>query len=213
MTILEFPASLKVTGHSLTADQNAGQSILPFSGTVQRLAPTFERFRGVWSFRPPKREDSPEVEAFFLRINGGAALFRTQAFQPARNSLNLSGTVSGAHAARVGEVALTGLPANRSIVAGEWVQIGWQAARVLETTHTNASGAASVKIFPFLHDDLAGGETVRVGRWVKILWRLTGEPVAWSYGQSRHNALDVSLEAVQEIVTASHELASEEVPP
>lgn len=212
MTVLDFPSVLRVTGHSLTADHNAGQEVLPFSGTVQRLAPTVERFRGSWTFRTPNREESPEVEAFFLRINRGGALFRTEAFQPSRNSLNLSGTVSGAHSARAGSVAVTGLPASRVIVAGEWVQIGWQAARVLETTTTSAAGAATLSIFPFLHDDLAGGELVRVGRWVKILWRLVGEPVSWAYRQSRHNSLELTLEAVQEIVTASHALAGEEVP-
>lgn len=212
MDILDFPSVLEITGHSITADHNAGQEVLPFSGTVQRLAPTLERFRATWTFKPPARQNSLEAEAFFLRVNSGAALFRTEAFQPCRKNPTFGGTVNGAHSARSNTLAVSGLPVNRKLEAGEWVQIGWQAARLLTPAYSDISGNATLTLFPFLHADLEGGEEVRVGRWVKILWRVVGEPVSWSYRPNRQRSLEVQLAAIQEIVTASHVLAGEEVP-
>ena len=211
-TVIDMPPELEITGHSLTFSDNAGQSVLPFSGTVQRLAATYERLTGSWTFKPPNREKSLAVESFFLQVGSGRALFRTPAYQPPRNNQTLGGDLDGAHTARQRTISVTGFPANREIEAGEWVQIGWQAARVMNSAFTDAAGAASFDIFPFLHADHADGAEVRVGRWVKILWRMVGEPPGVSYLASRQNSLDVSLSAIQEIVTGSHDLAGEEVP-
>lgn len=212
MDVINLPTELDLTGHSITLADNAGQEVMPFSGTVQRLAATYERLTATWSFKAPRRADSLAVESFFLRIGSGRALFRTQAYQPARSNPTLGGTMSGAQTARSRTIAVTGFAPSRTIAAGEWVQIGWQAARVMQTAHTDANGSASLEIFPFLHDAAADGATVRVGRWVKVLWRMVGEPPAFGYLPSRHNSLEVSLSAIQEIVTGSHDLAGEEVP-
>lgn len=212
MTVIDFPPELKLTGFSLTADDNAGQETLPFSGTVQRLASTYERFRATWDFRPPAREESLAIEAFFLRIGSGRSLFRTLADYPCRSNQNMAGAVSGDHAARSRTLAVAGLIPNRQIKAGEWVQVGWQASRIMESAFTDSSGAVTLSLFPFLHAASPSGTKVRIGRWVKVLWRMTGEPVNWAYQASRQASLTVSLAAQQEIVTSIHDLSGEEVP-
>lgn len=212
MTVLDLPTQLEITRHAITLADNAGQAVLPFSGTVQRLAATFERLTGTWSFQPPRRVDSLAVESFFLRVGSGRALFRTRAYQPARNNPTMGGTVAGDQSARQRTLSVTGFPPSREIAAGEWVQVGWQAARVMAPVFTDAAGAADLDLFPMLHADVSNGARVQVGREVKILWRLVGDPPALAYLPSRHNSLEVSLSAIQEIVTGSHALVGEEVP-
>ena len=210
--VLPIPDELAPTSFSLSLVDNAGQEEMPFSGTVQRLAATFEKLGGSWTFKSPRLEQVRAVESFLLMTGSGRNLFSTSAKGLPGAGFAAAGQLDGAHTARSREITLKGLPVSREIPRGEWIQIGWQAARVMEGGFSSPTGTATVEIFPFLHEGQADGDAVKLGDVVNITWRMSGEVPALAYQASRHASLEVQLAASQEVISSRHELWGEEVP-
>lgn len=147
----------------------------PFSGEQQRYSWPFQMWTCEIELAPMSRAQGEAVEAFFTALRGrlGSFLLGPRHATGPRGTANTSGvTVNGA--SQTGRaLAVAGLGASKTLLAGDWFQLGSGSStrlhRVVEDATANGSGQATLSIEPALRASPVDGSTVvlasPVGIW------------------------------------------------
>lgn len=173
---------LRITARSVVA---VAQS--PFTGQQQ-----VQEHQGQWweaecALPPMRRATAEQWLSFFLKLNGrkGTFLMGDTAGAAARGTIAGSPVVDGAHAARSATLALRGITAGTTLLAGDYVQVGsGGSARLhknLSDVTADGVGKMTLDIWPSLRAALSDGATV-VTAGCQTTWRLAANEMPFDIG-------------------------------
>lgn len=186
---LTFP-SIGIKSINIRARTVVGASASPFTGQQQVY-----KHQGQWwemevTMPPMKRDEAEQVAAFLLKMNGKYGTFLLG--DPANTSPRGVGTgtplVSGG--SQTGDQLLTdGWTTSTTgiLKAGDWIQLGTGSAtrlyKVLDDVNSDASGIATLNIFPSLRQSPADNAEVVVSS-PKGQWRLATNETNFSIDEA-----------------------------
>lgn len=182
-TYIAAPAALAFAALSLSARDTVAESRSAYSGAESRLD-----WGGEWweltVTVPPQRwnEGAAELEAWADRLRDADAVarIRLDAPMPWRGTTTAATVaVSGAHAAGGRSLAVTGLGAGATLLAGSLIaDPDRRLHRIRQDVTANGSGAGTLNLFPRLRAAYAGGEAWRLagGEGVVGNFRLQARP-------------------------------------
>lgn len=160
----------------------------PFSLSQQVYKHQGMRWEADITLPPMKRETAETWASFLLRLRGqyGTFLLGDPAAATPRGSASTTpGTPLVNGASQTGEnLNIDGCPADTTgyLKAGDYIQLGSsntaQLYKVLEDVDTNASGEATLNIFPNLRSSPSDDASVTVSN-AKGLFRLASNDVSW----------------------------------
>jgi hypothetical protein len=187
---LAFPthtdaAALRITRRSVVA-----VAVSPFTGKQQTQAHQGQWFEAEISLPPMYRADAAPWIAFLMKLNGmeGTFLAGDPSYRASRGTIAGTVLVNGAHSARAKTLALKGMTAGTTLLAGDYIQLGSSSASrlhaVLSDVTADGSGNATLDIWPALRTSYSDSAAVTYNSPVG-LWRLaTNEmPNDFSPGQ------------------------------
>ena len=186
---LTFPTQTGVTSVEITATDVVSISESPFTFSQQVVRHAGARWSATIRIPPVKRSDSEYWNAFLLRLRGQFGTFLLgdpNGATPRGSAATAAGTPVVNGASQTGnELAIDGLPASATgyLKAGDYVQLGSAATarlyKVLEDVSSNASGEATLNLWPDLRSSPADGATVVVSN-AKGIFRLTSNDATWA---------------------------------
>jgi hypothetical protein len=185
---LTFPTHTGIIGVNIVARNVIGVTASPFT-----FAQQVQKFQGArWeadvSLPPMKRDDAEIWIAFFMKLYGVYGSFLLgdpNAATPQGSAATTAGTPVVNGGSQTGnELAIDGLPASATgyLKAGDYIQLGSGSTaklhKVLDDVDTNASGEATLTIWPDLRSSPADGASVVVSN-AKGVFRLTTSATDW----------------------------------
>ena len=186
---LTFPTHTGVSSVDWIADNRISVSESPFTYHQQVVKHAGARWSGGIVLPPMKREDADRWNAFFLRLDGsfGTFLMGDPAGKTPRGSAaSTAGTPVVNGSSQTGnELDIDGLPVSETgyLKAGDYIQIGSGSTsklhKVLEDVDTNASGEATLNIWPDLRSSPADNAALSVSN-AKGVFRLLNSSIQWS---------------------------------
>lgn len=193
---LSLPTTIGVANITFTAENAMAISESPFTFNQQVLYHPGQRWKASISLPPIKRQDAEDWIAFLLsmKVNPGLSvpsflLGDPNGATPRGSAATTPGTplVNGAN--QTGNtLAIDGLPINTTnyLRAGDYIQLGSGATatlhKVLTQTDSNASGQATVDIWPSLRSSPADNATVTVSG-CKGRFRLSNSVQQWQINE------------------------------
>lgn len=190
---LNFPTAIGIASVRMTAKSVVGVAASPFTFSQQVFRHPGERFEADIVLPAMNRAEAEEFNAFRLRLRGqfGTFLFGDPAAATPRGSAaSTPGTPVVNGADQTGDsLAIDGLPTSATgyLKAGDYIQLGTGASsqlyKVLEDADTNASGEATLNIFPALRSSPGDGATVTVSN-AKGVFRLASNEMAWDVNEA-----------------------------
>lgn len=155
----------------------------PFTGKQQTLSWPYARWEATLDVASSLRDKGAVVEAFIAALRGRYGTFLMgplHALSP-RGTVNLAGVqVDGAVAALANALPLKGLGAGKTLLRGDYLQLGTGAnARlylVVEDATANGSGLATVSVEPGLRVAALNNDPVVTQNMVGV-WRLNTDAV------------------------------------
>lgn len=155
----------------------------PFTGKQQVLAWPMARWEATFDVANSLRDKGAVVEAFIASLRGRLGTFLMgplHALAP-RGTVNLSGVqVNGTAAAQATALPLKGMGAGKTLLRGDYIQLGTGASSrlylVVEDATANGSGQATVSIEPGLRVVAANNDAVVTQNTVGV-WRLTADAI------------------------------------
>ena len=167
-TFIPSPAALAFAELSLSARDTLAEQRSVYSGAESRLDWAGERWELTISTPPSRWDAAAEIEAWADRLRAGDAVarIRLDLSMPRRGTTAAATvTVSGAHTAGGRSLAVTGLGASATLLAGSLIADPDRRLHRLRASVTaNGSGAATLDLFPRLRAAYSGGQA----------WRLAG---------------------------------------
>jgi hypothetical protein len=169
---LAFPTHTGVSGVNLVARNVIGLTSSPFT-----LATQVHKFQGArWeadiSLPLMKREDAEIWIAFFMKLYGSVGSFLLgdpNGATPRGSAATAAGTPVVNGASQTGnELDVDGLPASASgyLKAGDYIQLGSGSTarlyKVLDDVNSNASGEATITLWPDLRSSPSDGAAIVV---------------------------------------------------
>lgn len=193
---ITYPLTFPTTGVAsvnLIARNVVGSSISPFTFNLQVHRHQGQRWEADITLPPMKRAEAEVWISFFMKLYGSYGTFTMgdpNGATPRGTASTTAGTpvVNGASQTG-GELAIDGLPASETgyLLAGDYIQLGSgtgaQLYKVLDDVDTNASGEATVTIWPDLRSSPADDATVVVSNAVG-LFRLGTNTTDWQINQA-----------------------------
>lgn len=184
-----FPA-IGIRSMNIRARTVVGINTSPFTGQQQVYKHQGEWWEAEVTLPPMKRADAEQVAAFLLKMKGQYGTFLLG--DPANTSPRGVGTgtplVYGA--SQTGSSLITdGWTAgtNGILKAGDWIQLGSGATttlhKVLDDVDSDASGIATLEIFPSLRYSPADNAQVSKSS-PKGLWRLASNETNWNIDEA-----------------------------
>ena len=186
-SIVQMPASPVPQSVELGAQDTVAISTSPFTGQQQVQDWQASWLTGTITMPPLTNTQAQTWIAFLLQLRGQANVFQfgdpiarapqgTGAGVPVVNGAGQSGY----------SLATRGWTANATgvLLAGDWLQIGYRLYRCLDATNADASGYASVPIWPQLRESPADGVALVLTQ-TKGLWRLGANLRKWSASNAR----------------------------
>lgn len=178
---LTFPTHTGVASMTWTKRETVAVSESPFTYSRQVVRHAGQRWEGTITLPPMKRADAEIWNSFFLKLNGqfGTFLMSDPAGATAQGSASTAaGTPVVNGASQTGNsLNIDGLPTSETdyLKAGDYIQLGSGSSsrlyKVLDDVDTNASGQASLTIWPDLRSSPTDGASVVVNN-AKGLFRL-----------------------------------------
>lgn len=160
----------------------------PFSYAQQIYKHQGQRWEADIKLSPMKREDAEYWASFLLRLRGSYGTFLLgdpNATTPRGSASTTPGTPLVKGGSQTGEnLIIDGCPASASgyLKAGDYIQLGSSATarlyKVLEDVDTNASGEATLNIFPNLRSSPSDNAAVTVSN-ARGLFRLASSDISW----------------------------------
>jgi hypothetical protein len=191
---LALPTASGIAGVSLRAVNVVGISESPFTFKQQVVSHTGQRWEAEVSVAPMIRADAEEWVAFLVSLKGGLGTFllgdpNAAAARGSASSSPGTPLVNGAD--QTGDsLTIDGAPnsATGYLKAGDYIQLGGGASatlhKVLKDVSSNASGQASLDIWPSIRTAPANDSTVVVGDCVGV-FRLSSNSSDWSINTSQ----------------------------
>lgn len=163
---LALPSVAGISRIKLAARNVVATSASPFTGQQQ-----MQRHPGAWweahvSLPPMKRADAEAWIAFLFSLKGryGTFLLGDPSATSPRGTVAGSPVVDGAHAARAETLALRGLTAGTTLLAGDYVQVGSGSTsrlhKVLADVTASGGGLVTLDIWPSLREALTDGAAI-----------------------------------------------------
>jgi len=189
---LSFPTS-GIANINLMARNVISATSSPFNLKQQIHKHAGARWEADITLPPMKRAQAEVWISFFMKLYGSYGTFTMgdpNGATPRGSASTTAGTpvVNGASQTG-GELAIDGLPTSETgyLLAGDYIQLGTGAGaqlyKVLEDVDTNASGEATVAIWPDLRSSPADNATVVVSNAVG-LFRLGTNTTDWQINQA-----------------------------
>lgn len=189
---LTFPTHTGVKSVNLIARNVVGNTLSPFTLTQQVQKGQGQRWEADISLPLMKREDAERWISFFMKLNGSYGTFLMgdpNASTPRGSASSAPGTPVVNGASQTGtDLDIDGLPASATgyLKAGDYIQIGTGADanlyKVLDDVDSNASGEATVTLWPDLRSSPADNAAITVSG-AKGLFRLTTNTTDWQINE------------------------------
>ena len=186
---LAFPTQTGITRVEITATDIVSISESPFTLAQQVVRHAGARWSATITIPPVKRSDSEYWNSFLLRLRGQFGTFLLgdpNAATPRGSAATVAGTPVVNGASQTGnELAIDGLPTSTAgyLLAGDYIQLGSGSTarlyKVLEDVNTNASGEATLNLWPDLRSSPADDAGVVVSN-AKGLFRLATNDATWT---------------------------------
>jgi hypothetical protein len=182
---LNFPTQC-VRGITIRARTVVGMSASPFTGQQQVYKHPGQWWEAEITFPPMKRKDAEEVAAFLLKLNGrfGTFLMGDPVNTQPRGVATGTPVVSGG--SQTGNQLQTSgwTPSVTGILkAGDWFQLGTagntRLYKVLDDVNSDASGNATLSIFPSLRTSPANLESI-IFNAPRGQWRLSANDIDYT---------------------------------
>ena len=181
---LDLPTVKGIRAIRLTAKNSVGVSTSPFSYTQQVYKHQGQRWQAEVALPAMTRAEAEEWFSFLVKLNGqyGTFLLGDPHSAPRGSAATTPGTpvVNGASQTG-GTLSIDGLPASATgyLKAGDYIQLGSGATaklhKVLNDVDSNASGEATLDIWPDLRSSPADDETVVISDAVGTFRLATNE--------------------------------------
>lgn len=198
---LAFPTQTGVARVEITATDVVSINQSPFTLSQQVVRHAGARWSAMIAIPPVKREDSEYWNAFLLRLRGQFGTFLLgdpNAATPRGSAASAAGTPVVNGASQTGNnLNIDGLPASATgyLKAGDYIQLGSASTarlyKVLEDVNSNASGEATLNLWPDLRSSPADGATVVVSN-AKGLFRLESNDATWSINNAGFYSISFS---------------------
>lgn len=182
------PPSSGIARVSLIARSVVAVAESPFSYAQQVYKHQGQRWEADITLVPMKLEDAEAWASFLLRLRGRYGTFLLgdpNGSTPRGSASTNAGTPVVNGASQTGETLnIDGCPASATayLKAGDYIQLGSSATaqlyKVLEDVDTNASGEATLNIFPNLRSSPSDNASVAVSN-ARGLFRLTTNETSW----------------------------------
>lgn len=166
----------------------------PFSYSQQVYKHQGQRWEADIRLTPMKREDAEAWASFLLRLRGRYGTFLLgdpNCSTPRGSASTNAGTPVVNGASQTGETLnIDGCPASATdyLKAGDYIQLGSSATaqlyKVLEDVDTNASGEATLNIFPNLRSSPDDNASVTVSN-ARGLFRLVANETSWDINNAQ----------------------------
>lgn len=186
---LTFPTQTGIARVEITATDVVSVSKSPFTLAQQVVRHAGARWSATITIPPTKREDAEYWNSFLLRLRGQYGTFLVgdpNGATPRGSAASTPGTPVVNGASQTGnELAIDGLPASATgyLKAGDYIQLSSGATaklhKVLEDVNSNASGEATLNLWPDLRSSPADGATVVVSS-AKGVFRLASNDAIWN---------------------------------
>jgi hypothetical protein len=186
---LTFPTHTGVFSVNLMARNVVGVTTSPFTFSQQKFEYQGKRWEADIVLPAMKREDAEQWITFFMKLYGQVGTFLLgdpNAATPRGSAASAAGTPVVNGASQTGdELAIDGLPASATgyLLAGDYIQLGSGASsqlyKVLDDVDSNASGEATLQIWPDLRSSPTDGATVVVSG-AKGLFQLSTPTTNWN---------------------------------
>jgi len=185
---LALPTHTGIAQIRLLARDVVGISTSPFNLKQQTFRHPGQRWEADITLPPMKRDDAEQWAAFLLRLRGqyGTFLLGDPANATPRGSASITpGTPVVNGASQTGdELNIDGLPASATgyLKAGDYIQLGSGATatlhKVLEDVNSNASGEATLNLWPQVRTAPSDNATVTVSN-AQGNFRLASNETMW----------------------------------
>ena len=177
-TVQDFPAGIRISDVSITAEDSVGFRENPFSFHQEVQVFAGQRMKMRVSFLRQDPEDGGRLEAFLLKLRSGAGTFRFHDPYHSEPMGQAMGTpIVTVAAAGAQTLTTSGWVANvnKQLKAGDYIQIEDNLHRILDDVNSDSSGNATLTVWPNLRATHSASTEVKV-RNANGLWRLQGAP-------------------------------------
>lgn len=191
---LSFPTTKGIQSVRFTARSVIGVSTSPFNFKQQVYRHQGERFEADVQLPPMTRAEAEAFNAFRLRLRGQFGTFLLgdpAASTPRGTASSNAGTPLVNGASQTGDsLDIDGLPTSETgyLLAGDYIQLGSAASsqlyKVLEDVDTNASGEATLNIYPALRSSPSDDASVLVSN-CKGVFRLATNEMGWDINEAQ----------------------------
>lgn len=180
------------------ATDSVALAISPFTGQTQtQVNPGADLWTGSLSFPPMCQADADLLASFMLELRGMANAFQLgdpMKAVPAGSPLGSPVVNTGAADAAGSTVLHTsGWDASTAghLLPGDYIQVGWRLHRVLDQVNSDASGNATISVWPSLREAPAAGPIIVNG--AQGLWRLSTNKRGWAVDVSKLTHISLQL--------------------
>lgn len=198
---LTFPTQTGVAQVQLVGSDTVSITESPFTLSQQVVRHAGARWSATIDIPPVKRSDAEYWNSFLLRLRGQFGTFLVgdpNAATPRGSASSTPGTPVVNGASQTGsDLNIDGLPASASgyLKAGDYIQLGTGTTsrlyKVLEDVDSNASGEATLNLWPDLRSSPADDATVVVSG-AKGLFRLASNDASWTIANNGFYAITFS---------------------
>jgi hypothetical protein len=196
-TPLDFPKNVRITNVSITPEDAVGIRESPSSYHQEVQVFGGQRLKMQVDFKEEDPEQGSRLEAFFLKLRGSAGTFRffdpyhTEPMGQAMGLPTVSVAVKGEQT-----ITTTGWLANVNyqLRQGDYIQITDDLHRVLDDVHSDASGNATLTLWPDLRASHSASAAIIIRNPVG-LWRLSRAPTYTRSASNQKHA--ISMECVE----------------
>jgi len=191
---LTLPTTKNIRAIRLTAKNAVGVSTSPFTYTQQVYKHQGQRWQAEVSLPAMTRAEAEEWFSFLVKLNGqyGTLLLGDPHSAPRGSASETPGTPVVNGASQTGsELAIDGLPASATgyLKAGDYIQLGAGSTaklhKVLNDVDSNASGQATLDIWPDLRSSPTDGSTVVISNAVGV-FRLASNEIGVDINEIEH---------------------------
>lgn len=190
---LTFPSHTGIASVTWNADNRVAISESPFTYSQQVVKHAGQRWSGTYTLPVLTRAEADQWNAFLLRLDGSFGTFLAgdpNAATPRGTASSSAGTPVVNGASQTGhELAIDGLPTSETgyLKAGDYIQLGSGSSaklhKVLQDVDTNASGEATLNIWPDLRSSPSDDATVAVSN-AKGVFRAVSNTTTWNIGSN-----------------------------
>jgi hypothetical protein len=180
--IVAVPSYPPPRTQQFTANDIVGMNVSPFTGQQQTLDWQSGWLEVQVSYQPLTRQQAQAWQAFLMQLRGQANVFQMGDALATSPQGSHPGTplVNGANQTGY-SLATDGWTANATniLLPGDWIQIGYRLYKVLDAANANASGQATLNLWPQLRESPADNTALTLTN-TKGLFRLKGNARQWS---------------------------------